>query len=174
MCRCKMVRPSNQIRVAFVNVLLGCICCTLRADLLEEIAVLAEAGQYEYVTFPLSVSSSNSHSWHSYLIIESSGISEPIQVAETFTAEFAETMGEGTVEEIIDSLPEDASTTPESRRRLAELIHAGGLSKVARLDCCVSMVDCTTFLDDFDTIDFLTDRHGKQVAPEDEKNITDL
>ncbi|AFR95285.2 cobalamin synthesis protein [Cryptococcus neoformans C23] len=134
----------------------GCICCTLRADLLEEIATLAEAGQYDY------------------LIIESSGISEPIQVAETFTTEFAETMGEGTVEEIIDSLPEDASTTPESRRRLAELIHAGGLSKVARLDCCVSMVDCTTFLDDFDTTDFLTDRHGKEVAPEDERNITDL
>lgn len=126
------------------------------------------------MSFPLSIYSSDSHAWYSYLIIESSGISEPIQVAETFTTEFAETMGEGTVEEIVDSLPEGASTTPESRRRLAELIHAGGLSKVARLDCCVSMVDCTTFLDDFDTTDFLTDRHGKEVAPEDERNITDL
>lgn len=37
--------------MAFVNVFLGCICCTLRADLLEEIAVLAEAGQYESVIF---------------------------------------------------------------------------------------------------------------------------
>ncbi|WVQ75149.1 hypothetical protein IAR50_004758 [Cryptococcus sp. DSM 104548] len=134
----------------------GCICCTLRADLLEEIATLADAGHYDY------------------LIIESSGISEPIQVAETFTTEFADTMGGGTVDEIIESLPEDASATPESRKKLAELIHQGGLSKVARLDCCVSMVDCTTFLDDFDTTDFLTDRHGKEVDPEDEKNITDL
>jgi G3E family GTPase len=109
----------------------------------------------------------------SYLIIESSGISEPIQVAETFTQEFAETMA-APVEEIEAGLPEDKDQTPESRKRLAELIAAGGLSKVARLDCCVSMVDCTTFMDDFDTTDFLTDRHGKEVAPEDERNITDL
>jgi hypothetical protein len=57
---------------------------------------------------------------------------------------------------------------------MAELIASGGLAKVARLDCCVSMVDCTTFMGDFDTTDFLTDRHGKEVDPEDERNITDL
>ena len=82
-------------------------------------------------------------------------------------------MAEAPVEEIEASLPEDGSD-PASRKRLAELIAAGGLSKVSRLDCCVSMVDCTTFMDDFDTTDFLTDRHGKDVAPEDERNITDL
>lgn len=45
----------------------GCICCTLREDLLEEISKLALAGQFDY------------------LLIESSGISEPLPVAETFT-----------------------------------------------------------------------------------------
>ncbi|MCY9109753.1 GTP-binding protein [Bacillus atrophaeus] len=45
----------------------GCICCTLRDDLLLEVKKLAEAGGINYI------------------LIESSGISEPIPVAQTFT-----------------------------------------------------------------------------------------
>jgi hypothetical protein len=98
-----------------------------------------------------------------------------LQVAETFTQEFADTMVQEDVDEIEASLPEDNRATPESRKRLASLIAQGGLAKVARLDTCVSVVDCTTFLDDFDTIDFLSDRHGTDaVDPEDERNVTDL
>ena len=100
------------------------------------------------------------------------------QVAETFTQEFAESIdNEDELAEIEASIPIDPSnpsSTPESRKRLARLIAQGGLSKIARLDTCVSMVDCTTFLSDFDTTDFLTDRHGTEVTPEDERNITDL
>ncbi|MDH6708341.1 G3E family GTPase [Kitasatospora sp. MAA19] len=44
----------------------GCICCTLRDDLLEEVDCLARAGRFDY------------------LLIESSGISEPMPVAATF------------------------------------------------------------------------------------------
>jgi G3E family GTPase len=44
----------------------GCICCTLRDDLLEEVGRLAEEGRFDY------------------LLIESSGISEPMPVAATF------------------------------------------------------------------------------------------
>ncbi|MEM6305603.1 MAG: GTP-binding protein [Pseudomonadota bacterium] len=44
----------------------GCICCTLRDDLLEEVRRLAEDGRFDY------------------LLIESTGISEPLPVAATF------------------------------------------------------------------------------------------
>jgi G3E family GTPase len=45
----------------------GCICCTLRDDLLKEVETLASEGRFDYI------------------LIESTGISEPIPVAQTFS-----------------------------------------------------------------------------------------
>lgn len=45
----------------------GCICCTLREDLMVEVEKLANEGRFDY------------------LLIESTGISEPIPVAQTFS-----------------------------------------------------------------------------------------
>ncbi|BBZ49883.1 GTP-binding protein [Mycobacterium heidelbergense] len=48
----------------------GCICCTLREDLIESVARLASDGRFDY------------------LLIESTGISEPMPVAASFSWEF--------------------------------------------------------------------------------------
>ena len=81
-----------------VNFSNGCICCTLREDLLEEVARLARSGSFDY------------------LVIESTGISEPMQVAETFTFD----------------LPHEAAAMQK-------------LKDLAKLDTLVTVVDATNF-----------------------------
>lgn len=61
----------------------------------------------------------------------------------------------------------------QSNKRLAEIMKSGGLSKVARLDTCVTVVDAVNFMKDFQTADFLVDRQTN-VPEEDDRNISDL
>ena len=85
----------------------GCICCTLREDLLKEVRRLALLGKFDY------------------LLIESTGVSEPLPVAETFT--FTDEEGES-------------------------------LSRFARLDTLVTVVDAVNFRADFDSQEGLNQR----------------
>jgi len=58
------LRRSEESLIEMTN---GCICCTLREDLVKEVTQLARQGKFDY------------------LLIESTGISEPAPVADTFT-----------------------------------------------------------------------------------------
>jgi len=115
-----MVQVKEEL-VQFEN---GCICCTLREDLLKEIAKLSEQGKFDY------------------LVIESTGISEPSQVAETFTF---------TLDEKSDEI----------------------LSKIAKLDTCVTVIDASNFFSFFNTPESVTDKY-KDADEKDQRTITEL
>ena len=126
------ILQKEEKLVQFQN---GCICCTLRGDLLQEVSRLAKTGQFDY------------------LVIESTGISEPMQVAETFamTPEDLASMGDATD-------PDVALTS---------------LVGVARLDTCVTVIDVTSLLSYFQDTHFLLDSF-EGVEPNDDRTVVDL
>ena len=94
----KMVEMSN-----------GCICCTLREDLLTEVKDIALENKYDH------------------LVIESTGISEPLPVAETFTftdeegkslSDYAQLDNMVTVVDALNFLPEYCKSESLKQRNL--------------------------------------------------------
>ena len=108
----------------------GCICCTLRKDLLDEVTNLAKQNKFDY------------------LIIESTGISEPMQVAETFTFALEEDE-----EENEENAKEKRAEDEEDKPMLESL------QSIARLDTCVTVVDALNFFNTFETLDQVSEQY---------------
>lgn len=102
----------------------GCICCTLREDLVKEVEKLTRQGHFDY------------------LLIEGTGIAEPVPIAQTFTYPF-EDLG-------ID------------------------LTKWAKIDTMVTVVDALNFEKDFGSLDTISDRDLNDADPWDERTIVNL
>ena len=120
----------DRAREQIVEMSNGCICCTLREDLLLEVAQLARQGRFDY------------------LLIESTGVSEPMPVAETWTFEVESETTDGVSE-------------------------SWTLSSSTRLDTMVTVVDALHFLDELNAAEELQ-RRGLATGENDERTIADL
>ena len=97
----------------------GCICCTLREDLLKTVKELSEEQAFDY------------------LVVESTGISEPLPVAQTFTMNIDEAV-------------------PKSGEKMSFQT----LSNFARLDTMVTVVDALNVYDALGSIETLAERNS--------------
>ena len=96
----------------------GCICCTLRDDLVLELAGLARQGEIDHI------------------VVESTGISEPLPVAQTFSAPIQQPDGEGS-------------------ELTAATLGLRSLNDIAHLHSLVTVVDASTFLTHLDSVENL-------------------
>lgn len=126
----------------------GCICCTLRGDLLKTVKELA-TGKQRY----------------DYLVIESTGISEPLPVAQTFTMDVNgnedEEEGHDNGEEMQDNdkdSGEEKKDDDAENNKAEETMQFDPLSKYARMDTLVTVLDAYNFASILGDVESESDR----------------
>eukprot|EP01135_Chromosphaera_perkinsii_P000465 Nk52_evm19s96 gene=Nk52_evmTU19s96 len=152
-----LVKKGNLLQAPekMVEMQNGCICCTLREDLLLELTKLALMPGKRFDA----------------IVIESTGVSEPQQVAETFSfgidLDLEDNEGDADNSELNPMYTElkktigDDGQLPES------------LNELARLDTCVTVIDCKAFSGDMMTCATLLERYH-DTDKEDDRNISTL
>ncbi len=107
-----------------------CICCTLRGDLLKTVKSLSEEGKFDY------------------LVIESTGIGEPLPVAQTFIMDVDQM--ESTAVDADDSKDDITLTVATDSKK--SLFH------YAKLDTLVTVVDALNIYNVLTSIETLADK----------------
>jgi len=133
--RIRIVKEENKM----VQLQNGCICCSLREDLLVEISALAAEQKFDY------------------LIIEGTGVSEPMHVAETFTY--------GSLHE--HGHTEEGDCEPEDDDQPFKV-----LSDVSRLDTMVTVMDVKQFFDYLVDDSDVTQKWTRESTGEDDEGKT--
>eukprot|EP01038_Epipyxis_sp_PR26KG_P011517 gene11517-15427_t len=133
-----LIRSSGlvQVKQELVQLQNGCICCTLRGDLIREISRLHGENLYDYI------------------LIESTGLAEPMHVAESF------------------SLDIDTEELPKNDNTSISTI----LSEIAFLDTCVTVVNTSDFINVLESSKSMFDYfgEGEKDSEETERNIGNL
>ena len=154
-------RALDRDEPGLVELQNGCVCCTLRADLVKAIADLASQRKFDAI------------------VVESSGVSEPAQVAETFgidvTGVFIFISFVWAIRvtcyfyfyflfSFTGASDDPSSLDPREARELAAAVKslrgASTLEQVARLDTCVTVVDAAAFNGDLASPADLLERFG--------------
>lgn len=142
----------------------GCICCTLRGDLLKTVKDLSDQASFDY------------------LVVESTGISEPLPVAQTFVMDIEDLMEGNLDDHDHDHHPENEV---EEQDKVDEQDEGDvkSLMHFARLDTMVTVVDAMNIFDALSSIDTLKNKdnmagmEGRKNAEgvvEDDRSIAQL
>lgn len=128
----------------------GCICCTLRDDLLENLLDITLERKYDAI------------------VIESSGISEPQQVAEAF---FYTTL----LDFNRSDKPDDKKQKDDSKKlQVIEKLKDRKLNDLARIDNCVTVLDTSTFLSHFNEVYNLNEKWNYEGFQKDSRSVANL
>lgn len=158
-----------QEEATMVELTNGCICCTLRGDLLKTVKALSEEKAFDY------------------LIIESTGISEPLPVAQTFVMDVDEEGDEDDGDSKLATKKVPASNKSRAKKDGGGDENEGtapavskfkgrktapnkdgpennSLSKFARLDTLVTVVDSLNIFDVLSTIATLAEENSSNMV----------